>query len=347
MFTEKKNGVVFTIQDPKLHSQRRRIVSHAFSLSSSRAALLPFIRNKAEIAVKNITSGGTGTTDICAMMRRFAGDVSLKLSLGQDWRQVETGESCDLVNDLVARGSADDVTRRLAAGLSGWCAPLWRSFGSGDVGTASRILRADQTVERAVSDFCRRYQRGQVGSEELLARIIESKDPETGRAMDFRTLCREARGFILAASDTTANTLTLAVHHISANPKVSMRLHEELKKAMPLAESSQQEPVAEDEGQGDASYFASLPYLSACIKETYRLSPAVAKLLPRWVPPGGCRMAGYDIPAGAVVGTSVFVQHRWDEALWGPPEYADAFQPERWLPGAATEEQLKEMNRCL
>ena len=173
----------------------------------------------------------------------------------------------------------------------------------------------------------------------MLGKIVGARDAVTGTAMDFETLCMEARGFILAASDTTANTLTMAIYHIARTPGVWARLHAELTEAIPSREALQ------DDVQEAGRSFADLPYLTACIKETYRLSPAIAKLLPRYVPPGGAQVGKHTVPAGTHIGASIFVYHRWQEDLWGAPEYADDFHPDRWL--TDDDAKLKRMNSLL
>lgn len=204
---------------------------------------------------------------------------------------------------------------------------------------ATRIVRANRTIRDAVAHFQKRYSSGDVEESEILSRIIHAKDPETGRRMTFETICMEARGFILAASDTTANTLIMAIYHISRTPGVWQRLHDELKIAIPSAD------ILFDSVNETSNFYQDLPFLSACVKETYRLSPAIAKLLPRYVPPGGALFDKYRIPGGVHIGASIFVYHRWDKDLWGSPELADHFYPERWLLEDA--EKLKRMNSLL
>ncbi|KAL9932114.1 hypothetical protein V8E36_008886 [Tilletia maclaganii] len=180
---------------------------------------------------------------------------------------------------------------------------------------------------------------GDVDEGDLLAKIVSAKDPATGETMDFNVVCMEARGFILAASDTTANTLTMAIHHIASTPGVWDKLHAELREAIPSRQHF------EEDLTDTTNYYSDLPFLTACIKETYRLSPAIPKLLPRYVPPGGATLADVFLPAGTIVGSSIFVHHRWQEDLWGPAQYADEFHPERWLDTDA--DKLKQMNSLL
>ncbi len=71
-----------------------------------------------------------------------------------------------------------------------------------------------------------------------------------------------------------------------------------------------------------------LPYLDACINETFRVYSAVPGGLPRVVPEGGMSIAGNDIVAGTTVGVHIYSLHR-DSTIWG--DDADTFNPDRWL----------------
>jgi hypothetical protein len=82
-----------------------------------------------------------------------------------------------------------------------------------------------------------------------------------------------------------------------------------------------------------------LPYLRACCKEAMRLHPSVGMTLPRYVPPGGCVIAGERFPGGTRVGVNAAVVQR-DQQIFG--DDADSFVPERWL-GA----DVARMERCM
>lgn len=84
---------------------------------------------------------------------------------------------------------------------------------------------------------------------------------------------------------------------------------------------------------------SSLPYLSACIKEIFRLHPATGFNLERVVPHGGRTIAGEFIPGGTIVSVSNWALHR-DQSIFG--ENVDEFVPERWL---GDEKKANEMAR--
>ncbi len=79
-----------------------------------------------------------------------------------------------------------------------------------------------------------------------------------------------------------------------------------------------------------ASYseLSHIPYLRACIDETFRLLPPVRFGLPRRTIAEGAIISGHFIPAGVTVSSSVYTLHR-DESLFHSPL---EWKPERWLP---------------
>lgn len=72
-----------------------------------------------------------------------------------------------------------------------------------------------------------------------------------------------------------------------------------------------------------------LPYLDACIKESFRLCPGVGLILEREVPDGGFTLPdGRFIPVGTKVGLNpAVVTH--DEGIFG--DDVDDYVPERWF----------------
>lgn len=112
-------------------------------------------------------------------------------------------------------------------------------------------------------------------------------------------------GFIfLAANKTSADALSLLIHHLAMNQDIQDKLRESIEK------------------QGIES-----EYLLWCINESMRLYPPG---------PGGCSKKlnrdyvtkeGYLIPAKTMVYTQAYLIHREPE-YWGPD--ADEYKPERW-----------------
>lgn len=121
----------------------------------------------------------------------------------------------------------------------------------------------------------------------------------------------DAQSFIVAGSDTTANTLTYLVWAVCRDPQIKKKLVDE------LAE------IRDDFTDED---LRSLPYLNQVINEALRLYPAVPSALPRSVPPKGTTMGGHWIPGGSTVSTQLYSLHR-DPVAYPDPE---KFEPSRW-----------------
>ena len=132
----------------------------------------------------------------------------------------------------------------------------------------------------------------------------------------------EAWIVIGAGTLTTAWTLTVALYHILASPRILARLKADLKAAIPDREAPSL-PL---------HVIEKIPYLFAIIQESLRLSYGVTARLPR-IAPNTLHFvdkgSGKDwaIPPHTPVSmSSVFVHH--DESIF--PD-SHAFIPERWI----------------
>ena len=114
----------------------------------------------------------------------------------------------------------------------------------------------------------------------------------------------EGQGFIIAGSDTTANTMTYLVYGVTRNPEVRDKL---------VAEVS---TLPSDFGW---DHVRNLPYLNNCIEEALRLYGAAPGALPRSVPHGGAYLAGYHFPEGFTVSTQSYTLHR-NPSIFKDPE---------------------------
>lgn len=123
--------------------------------------------------------------------------------------------------------------------------------------------------------------------------------------------CNEARGYIVAGSDTTAVTLTYLVYAVCRDSRIREKLVAEL---LELPENFTDRDTR------------NLPYLTQVIKEALRLHTAVPGALPRTVPEEGAFLAGFSVPGGTVVSTQAYSMHR-DASVFPDPL---CFKPERW-----------------
>jgi len=156
-----------------------------------------------------------------------------------------------------------------------------------------RFLYEEIALRRAEPDLDER--------DDVLSLLLRATD-EDGQPMTDQELRDELVTVIGAGHETTATALAWAFERLLRNPAVLDRLRRSL---------------ADGED-----------YLDATIKETLRLRPVILDVARRLTQ--GIELAGYQIPAGAMVIPSIAVIH-FREDLYPQPE---EFRPERFLDGA-------------
>ncbi|KAK5958385.1 hypothetical protein OHC33_000227 [Knufia fluminis] len=137
-----------------------------------------------------------------------------------------------------------------------------------------------------------------------------------GRVPDIGSLFEESQAFLFGGADTTGTTLMHGTFCVLEDPEVYHRLKAELQQAWPDLEDAPSQSTLE-----------TLPYLSAVIRESLRMSPGVASPLPRVVPASGTKLGGNFIPGGTVVEMSSHFVHRSADTFENPNE----FKPDRWM----------------
>jgi cytochrome P450 len=151
--------------------------------------------------------------------------------------------------------------------------------------------------------------------DDLLARLMQAHDEETGHRMNEDLLRDESITTFFAGHETTARTLTFVWYALAANPTVAERLHAELDRL----------PIDRDLTSADLH---QLPYTLQVIKETLRLYPPAPIYVRDAIADDS--IDGYRIPAGTSLILSPYFTHRhpdfWDDPL--------TFNPDRWTPEA-------------
>ena len=148
---------------------------------------------------------------------------------------------------------------------------------------------------------------------DLLTRLMQARDEETGERMSDHLLRDESITTFFAGHETTARTMTAAWYALASNPAAAERLHEELDQVL-----GDRYPTGED--------LHHLPYTLQVIKEVLRLYPPAPVYARDAV--GADTLDGYPVPAGSSVMMSPYFTHRhpdfWDNPL--------QFDPDRWTP---------------
>ncbi|MEV6657290.1 cytochrome P450 [Nocardia fluminea] len=152
---------------------------------------------------------------------------------------------------------------------------------------------------------------------DILDLMLDSVDPETGERLDTLNVRNQILTFLVAGSETSANTIAFALHYLSIRPDIAASVRAELDERWPTTEFPE---ICYDD-------VAKLRSLRRVIDETLRLWPTG---------PGYFRRAKRDT---TLSGRYRFAKKDWVLVLllaahrdpaWGPD--ADQFNPDRFLP---------------
>jgi cytochrome P450 len=149
--------------------------------------------------------------------------------------------------------------------------------------------------------------------DDLIARMLAAKNPQTGCPMSDGQLIDNLGTFLLAGHDTTAKALTWALYLVARAPEWQERIRAE---------------VAEVTGGGplSAAQCDRLIVTRQVLKETMRLYPPVP-IMTR-VNTSAIELGGKHIDKTSLIVLPIYAIHR-HEALWDDP---NRFDPDRFLP---------------
>ncbi|KAF2463266.1 cytochrome protein [Lindgomyces ingoldianus] len=307
---------VFSTLDPVFHARHRRLLSAPLSDNSLKTVGASVVRERSELTVQRIGEEMKvrGCADVLKWWYFMATDIIGELSFGDSFRMVEIGKKTQYALDL-------ERVAMLGA---------WRSM------LPTLVKIAYYLPLPVLNEAARAGQRLGLYAEKSIQRYrsMEAADPHNVKPTLFTKLYRagdeglspmeikaEAQAYLIAGTDTTANTLTFLIWSVCRQKDIQKKLVEELA------------GLPEDFGEQE---LRSLPYLDQVIQETLRLYSAAPSGLPREVPPGGVDLEGYYMPEGMTATTQAYSFHR-DPAIFPEPY---RFNPSRW------EHETKEMKEA-
>ena len=157
-------------------------------------------------------------------------------------------------------------------------------------------------------------------ADDLVARLVAARDPESGRAMDETQLVDNLLTFYLAGHETTAKAITWTLYLLARSPEWTAAVEEEIERVTRGA------PV-------EAAHLDRLERVQQVIKESMRLYPPVPMMSRQAV--AAADLGGHAIPAGTSVLIPVYAIHR-HAARWERPHEFDptrfAAERERSIP---------------
>jgi len=174
-------------------------------------------------------------------------------------------------------------------------------------------LAAERALYRVCDDIIARRGDGGEEADDLLGLMARARD-EDGARLDATELREQVLIFLLAGHETTATSLTFALHLLGLHPEEQKRAHAEV------------DALLGDGHRPTAADFNTLPYVTRVLKEAMRLFPAAPAIGRRSV--AETVIGGVTVPAGSDVVVSPYVTQR-HPAHWEDPE---RFDPDRFTP---------------
>jgi len=172
------------------------------------------------------------------------------------------------------------------------------------------LKRMDTIIYRII----RQHRAEKDGEDDLLSMLLAAQDTGgNGGRMTDEQIRDEAMTIFLAGHETTANALTWTWWLLSKHPSVERQLHKELDEVL-----GGRQPALDD--------LPRLRYTEMVFSEALRLYPPAWSIARRAI--NDYDLAGYQVPAGAVIVMSQYVTHR-DPRWWPEP---NRFDPMRWTP---------------
>ncbi|CAG8453212.1 122_t:CDS:10 [Ambispora leptoticha] len=301
---------LFSGTDKKFHKLRRRMLSPAFSIKYL-ASLEPLIKNCfrdviiiIDHLINDLSMGVNGRKqsaiiNIYQIIHNCSLDVIGETAFGRKFDMVLTNK----------HQIPDEVRYSLRRMVMVAFLPFARLF-----------MRERKYLEEFVTKLAktRRQQHPDVVKKDILQILLDSVDDENTGLTDYEIL-GQIEEFMIAGSDTTSFSTSIAMILLSRHQRVLEKLFQEIRAAIP--------EIGPD-NLPDYALLKELPYLNAVINETLRLWPITLNGLTIRELTKDIMIGPYHVPAGTVVFPSTYYLHT-NKELWGPD--ALEFVPERWL----------------
>jgi cytochrome P450 len=156
-----------------------------------------------------------------------------------------------------------------------------------------------------------------IAGDDLVARMLAARHPETGEAMTDEQIIDNLGTFLLAGHETTAKMLTWTLYLLARAPDWQERIRAEIQSVTAGA------PVT-------AEHLPQLTITQRVLKESMRLYPPVPAMTRVNLEP--TEIGGIAFPEPALLVIPIYAVHR-HRAVWRDP---DVFDPDRFLPDQET-----------
>ncbi|KAJ5397068.1 hypothetical protein N7509_005181 [Penicillium cosmopolitanum] len=310
------NSASIIQSDDQDHSRFRRLLSHAFSDSSLRSQE-PIIKSYVDLLIQRLRENSTPTEQ-----DKGSGNTVKPLNLVA-WYNFAT---FDIIGDL-AFGEPFDCLKN--SDYHDWVQIIFAGIKFGAYANISRRLPGSKYLIKLITPkrvFAQKEWHNQLTREKVASRLEKSNDrPDffasilkhhgTEKGFSVDEMVSNGSTLIVAGSETTATLLSGVTYLLLKNPRVLMKLQEEVRSAF-----NSDEEIGFDSCN-------KLVYCLAVLTEAMRLYPPVPTGLPRIVDAQGDMIEDHWVPGGTIVSVSHLAAYHSERNFTD----AEQFVPERHL----------------
>ncbi|RPB09341.1 cytochrome P450 [Morchella conica CCBAS932] len=301
------------------HRRKRSVLNQSFSRRTI-FELEPLVQSKVDRLVQRLEDEYAGVgREVCvhnayqAVTIDTVSDFSFGISYGvlnnADFRS-RAMEAFDKQQEAFLVFKHFPLLARLAGNMPFWLANLLMPDGAGFLEMEQDCRHQIQHLLSPAADT----PPAKAGHPTIFNRLLEAYPDPDEKTIDY--LAKEGVTVVSAGTHTTRHALCVGTVYALQKPEVGERLLRELREVMPGVRD-----VA------SLKELESLPYLTAFMKESLRLSYGVVGPLPRVVPAEGATIAGAFFPGGTVVIMDSYIVHHNEDLFPSSHE----FDPTRWL----------------
>ncbi|KAG6108951.1 hypothetical protein E4U14_003415 [Claviceps sp. LM454 group G7] len=308
LITSRPVQTIFSTGDIDLHRKLRRLMASQMSESSLKT-MMPQVTSHVDLAIQRMKeeSKARGVIDVFKWSLFMTTDLIGELSFGESFQMLEKGKKNQYIEDIEDISSVSAY--RVTFPFFFWLADRYSNILPLFKGKISITRRLVEYSRQSLGRYQKKVEADPANAKQtFVAKMFQAEKDDK---ITFSDILTNAQTFIVAGSDTTANTLTYLIWAICKRPELRDALLKELR-TLP--------------GDFTEADLRDLPLFNQTVEETLRVYSSVPALLPRLVPQGGAHIGGYYLSEGTTVAAQSYTMHR-DPAIFENP---DVFDPQRW-----------------
>ncbi|MCG8670835.1 MAG: cytochrome P450 [Pseudomonadales bacterium] len=288
-------GEGLATSDGVLWKKQRRNVGKEFH----RASIKHYTPAMIKLAKKYVNKWGEGNSqiDVSQELLDLTFDIACEVFFG-----IESGVQTEKLRDAFVICADMAVTRGRAL------IPLPNFMMKNKLAEEQKAL---ETMDNIVFDIIKLHEQGGGSDDNVLTKLLQYTDEETGEKMSQKQLRDELITVLVGGFETTCNALIWTIYLLASNPDSYKKVEAELDKQL-------------DDDNVGMDQLMGLPYLTQCFQESMRLYPPFPVLSRRNLESDS--IAGYGIAPDQHIYIMPYVTHRDPEYFENP----GAFNPDRF-----------------